>query len=414
VGIPLEQLEPGTVVKTPEVFKALGWDGPGAIFAGGDKKDLSYCGPFLIVSTKDLQMQRINWPLGALGKPVPIPEEFEPIECKELQTARKQQLLKTWQGMGHNYVSGTDPEFFIVDSKDQVIPASRFLQKKTASRQVYFDGLQAEIAPSAQGCLEQLSNGINALLVNALGNAQRIDPTARITARNAFQFTPLQMEKFTDADLQFRCSSSLNIYDDVAAAPSDPREYLWRFAGGHIHIGTGVRSAPVMKAIVRALDGIVGVAGVSLARNFDNPERRRMYGRAGEFRLPRHGLEYRVLSNFWMCSSLIFHLVFELARYAYRIGESGAFDCLYEGTEEEIRSCINHCDVQLAGKLIERNASLYDHIFRTIWHDGTRAPRKAMETLRNGLEVAVDRPEDVLNNWRISGLYAATWGRTFA
>ena len=413
MGIPIEQLEPGAAVKTPEMFRLLGWDSPSAIYAGGASLQNSYVWPHFLLQNKDSFIRR-NWPEGPNGYPAPLPAEFELVEDKKTKDALDALLGKSFRRelLSNYYSSGTDPEFFVVDSKGEVIAARNFLGDKKHNPSMYFDGLQAEFTTSGETCLEVLSNRINTGLNNVYGRAQNKFPGARIVAKNHFKFTPEQMKTFSDEDVRFRCSTSLNIYDDLGEVP-DAREYPWRFAGGHIHIGCQARHVPVIKAMVRALDGIVGVAGVSLARNWDSPERRKMYGRAGEFRLPKHGLEYRVLSNFWLCSPLIYHLVFEMTRYAYRIGEAGMFPALYKGAEEDIRNCINFCDVTLAGKLIEKNAPLYNNIFSYIWGTGTRSTKRAMDTLRNGLEAAVAQPDNVLENWRLVNSYPATWGRTF-
>jgi hypothetical protein len=402
VKVPLENLDPGACIETPAVFKALGWQSPTALYLGGDAVF-----PQFLLYHKGITSQA-QWPTGPRGLPAPQ-EEFEIVEDQTLTNLRKAQLAKGWQTLHYNYVSGADPEFFAVDVAGEVIPATSFLSSKKCSFAVFYDGLQAEIAPPAGNCLEVFSSNIEYGLQSAHNLLIRKHRDARITLRNAFQLSAAQMRSLTEEDLAFRCSTSMNIYNDGGELP-DPREYPWRFAGGHIHIGCGNRRAPVIRAMVRALDGILGVAAVSLARNWDTAERRRMYGRAGEFRLPKHGLEYRVLSNYWLCSPLIYHLTFELARYAYRIGESGAFDILYEGTEEEIRQCINRCDVGLALALIERNAPLYRRIFEQIWSRGQSA-KVAMDTLRGGLEVAVPNPDRIMENWREGHgtTYPCTW-----
>lgn len=407
MGLTVEELVPGQVIQTPEVFQALGWEHPSAIYLGVQDEL-----PYFALGSKRAEIAMVHYPIGPLGARLPIPE-FKLSGDKTLQKLRKAQLTKgNWATIRYSYASGTDPEFFVLDAKGKVIPARRFLPDKKAHKGSFFDGLQAEITPIATGCLQTFSSHLWQKLLDVQAYAQKFDSTARITSRNHFHFSSEEMASFTEEDLQFRCSTSLNIYDDAGELP-DAKQYPWRFAGGHLHIGCGRKSPAVLKEMVRALDAIVGVAGVSLARNFDTPERRRMYGRAGEFRVPKHGLEYRVLSNFWLCSPLIYHLVFELMRYAYRLGEAGALDAVYEASEEEIRHCINRCDVQLALKLIKRNEILYTNIFNTIWRGG-RASKKAMDTLYGGLEVAVKNPEDVLNNWRTSGSYPAEWGRTFA
>jgi hypothetical protein len=48
-------------------------------------------------------------------------------------------------------------------------------------------------------------------------------------------------------------------------------------------------------------------------------ERRENYGRAGEFRMPEHGLEYRTTSNFWLRDFSLMSFVFGMAHIAYEI-----------------------------------------------------------------------------------------------
>ena len=70
---------------------------------------------------------------------------------------------------------------------------------------------------------------------------------------------------------------------------------------------------------VKILDIVVGNTCVIMDRAPSQVERRKVYGRAGEYRLPAHGIEYRTLSNFWLRSYQLTHLVFSLARFAINI-----------------------------------------------------------------------------------------------
>ena len=51
-------------------------------------------------------------------------------------------------------------------------------------------------------------------------------------------------------------------------------------------------------------------------------ERRKVYGRAGEYRLPPHGLEYRTLGNFWLRAYPLMALVMGLTRIAVGVSYS--------------------------------------------------------------------------------------------
>jgi hypothetical protein len=64
----------------------------------------------------------------------------------------------------------------------------------------------------------------------------------------------------------------------------------FRTTGGHIHFGIGKRDDETVSRMVKALDAIIGVACVSLFDGIDDPRRRRMYGLAGEYRLPEYGV----------------------------------------------------------------------------------------------------------------------------
>ena len=70
--------------------------------------------------------------------------------------------------------------------------------------------------------------------------------------------------------------------------------------------------------LVPLLDIFVGNTAVLLDQTDKEGaiERRKHYGRAGEYRLPVYGLEYRTLSNFWLRSSHLMSFMMGLARFA--------------------------------------------------------------------------------------------------
>src|SRR5262249_21635736 len=145
--------------------------------------------------------------------------------------------------------------------------------------------------------------------------------------------------------VNFGCSPSINIYDDAPMGVADPRSYIYRFAGGHLHNGLGRLSDRTARRITVALDGILGVATVGMAEGIDNPIRRTVYGRAGEIRLPAHGIEYRVLSNFWLCHPAISMLVCEIFRLAIMMGMTDLYNQMWRADQNEVRRVINECDV---------------------------------------------------------------------
>lgn len=339
--------------------------------------------------------------------------------------------------------SGCDPEVFVLHEDGSLFPAWEFMPDEEAARQIakewmtaewnqsdtiykgavwqnpaasynpqrcpaYWDGAQAEFAPYAKNCLEALHYGTREGLKTVLAAARAKDPKAKLTLRNVVELPESTLKSADDKFIQFRCSQSYNIYGDPGDGVPNARNYKYRCAGGHIHIGYTRRfTASAIEQIVRSLDGILGVAGVSLAAGIDNPERRNTYGRAGEFRLPNHGLEYRVLSNFWLCHPAIAMLVFELARAATRMGESGLYNLCWDAGEQEIRDVINNCDVQGARNILTRNLPVLKAMLRGIWgqfasSEQLRMRKAAIHTIMNGIGAAVPEPMDIEKNWLLN------------
>ena len=115
------------------------------------------------------------------------------------------------------------------------------------------------------------------------------------------------------------CQPSLNLYGDNPIGV-DPSTYRFRAAGGHIHFGglpTGFRK----ERFIQALDVIVGNTSVLLDRSPLGAKRRETYGRAGEYRIQPHGVEYRTLTNFWLRSAPLIGLMLGLGRIAFNLIE---------------------------------------------------------------------------------------------
>lgn len=99
----------------------------------------------------------------------------------------------------------------------------------------------------------------------------------------------------------FGCSPDFDAYRHGAPAPKiDPRTIgRRRFAGGHIHLGYDFKIPPfVMASFCDATMGLM-----SITHGDVQGERRKLYGAAGRFRPTNYGMEYRVLSNYWVTHS---------------------------------------------------------------------------------------------------------------
>jgi hypothetical protein len=86
-----------------------------------------------------------------------------------------------------------------------------------------------------------------------------------------------------------------------------------RTAGGHVHVSWNDPNMKERKALVKAMDLFLGVPSVLM----DSDDRRRiLYGKAGAYRPKHYGVEYRVLSNFWIRSPRYMEWVFEQSQAA--------------------------------------------------------------------------------------------------
>lgn len=143
------------------------------------------------------------------------------------------------------------------------------------------------------------------------------------------------------------CSSSFNCW---ALCMNDKPDYSVtniRAAGGHIHCSyTNPNDEDSLK-LLRAFDLFLGVPSVILD---SDKNRREFYGKAGEFRMTRVGMEYRSLGNFWIADMELTKWVFESVNKAIEFVNAGK-----EFSDEDqlnIQAAINTSDKDLALELI--------------------------------------------------------------
>jgi hypothetical protein len=88
----------------------------------------------------------------------------------------------------------------------------------------------------------------------------------------------------------------------------------------------GNRAKEKYGKLIRLMDIFVGMASVPFDQDPLQVERRKHYGRAGEFRIKPYGIEYRTLSNFWLSHYVYVSMVYGLARQAISIAEYLGWD----------------------------------------------------------------------------------------
>jgi hypothetical protein len=233
---------------------------------------------------------------------------------------------------------GTDPELFLRSrSTGQIVGSEVVIPAEGLKRSVYHgapiivrDGVQVEIHPDYATCRESVAQSLHSGLTVLRDYLKNTNPDLDICYDTTVEVSEEQMSVLSHESQILGCMPSRNAYDSfhVESTPGFRR----RSAGGHFHIGlknlvlfekgAGECRPDLMsirERMVPLLDILVGNTAVLVDRDPLAAERRKMYGRAGEYRLPDHGLEYRTLSNFWLRDYKWFSFMSGLVRMAVSV-----------------------------------------------------------------------------------------------
>lgn len=241
---------------------------------------------------------------------------------------------------------GADPEFFF--GKDgEVIGSEKVLPKGgIGNGQIVIDGVQAEFNPIPSSCREGFAGNLRTCFLYL--NEQVKEKGVQATFAQTVEVTDKEMSTLSKESRRFGCAPSRNAYKEKnKIAIKDASKYRYRSAGGHLHLGVDNGDMVVWNTlqrhrdVVRLLDIIVGNTCVLIDRDPGNIERRKVYGKAGEYRTPAHGLEYRTLSNFWLRCYPLMSFVTALARFAVNVAYSPE-------AEKRILACVDMKDIKKA------------------------------------------------------------------
>lgn len=129
-------------------------------------------------------------------------------------------------------------------------------------------------------------------------------PEYNVVAKPTARFTEKYMKAQPKKALELGCDPDYNAWQEGAVNERPDQDLPMRTGAGHIHIGWTQVDDPCNPyhiadciEIVKQLDYYLGLASLFLDKD---KGRREMYGKAGAFRPKPYGVEYRVLSNFWL------------------------------------------------------------------------------------------------------------------
>jgi hypothetical protein len=111
-----------------------------------------------------------------------------------------------------------------------------------------------------------------------------------------------------------------------------------------------------------------------MLEGMEDPRRRIYYGRAGEYRTPPWGLEYRTPSSGILAHPILFHITMDLARIALYAGASAiGHNVLWKSREDDVRQAIDQYDVNMARKILKSNLKTLRYIiarkYSSIFYD---------------------------------------------
>ena len=363
-------LQPGDVVRLLKDWRSLGssaYHGTSSIPAGTVGIVIASC----LKPNKFIYMNTVKY--GTVN--------LSPINKFELLLPPfEREIIAPWEefkGNRGNCSTGSDPEVFALDSKGVVIPAWSYLKAKDKVNpqvlledryyaRAFYDGFQAEFTTIPGGCHDVLINDIRYGLREVLVAARKIDPKATLTHQCVVEVPFEMMQAASEDHVALGCAPSFNIYEgEEPLVIPQPKQLAIRFAGCHMHFSELLGQHALARTI-KALDKIAGVAMVSLFEGLEDERRRQFYGRAGEYRTPVHGIEWRVPSSAVLVHPVTTYLCFDLARWARAMGLEFSAN-RWEAEEDEVREVVNACDVKGARKILARNSEMLREITRRLY-----------------------------------------------
>ena len=149
--------------------------------------------------------------------------------------------------------------------------------------------------------------------------------------------------------LEFGCSSDINAWTEETNPKPEGDKTNLRTTGCHIHIGYDNPKTYISIELVKALDLFLGVPSVILDKD---TERRQLYGKAGSFRLTPYGVEYRVLSGYFIDNAALIGWMYDQTMEAIKfVNEEKTVD----NFNNAIVSCINNSNYKLAQEICAKN-----------------------------------------------------------
>lgn len=254
--------------------------------------------------------------------------------------------------MSKNIITiGADPEVFLVDLNNKVISAVGLIggtksEPKSIGDEgfsVQEDNILAEFNIPPATTKEEFIYNINHCKEYLTTLAELQGLKIDISASRMVDSDQLQSPEAR----AFSCTPDWNVYTQCENETIMPPKSL-RTAAGHIHIGYNDPNIDMTERIIFTMDMILGLESLKLDKD---TRRREVYGKAGDFRVTPFGLEYRVLSNFWIKNDSLISWAYDSVQKVMNIVQSNQDKKLTSMFKEDVKKAINTYDLELADQI---------------------------------------------------------------
>ncbi len=254
--------------------------------------------------------------------------------------------------MNHQFLLGADPECFVGDgtsvrsiigkiggTKEYPLPLP--LGEGFAVQE---DNVALEFNIPPSGSRAAFSGNIQKAL-DFLAQTVKDSHDLQLVKESAISFP--EEELMEPAALMFGCDPDFNAWTGKKNPRPKADDWKLRSCGGHVHIGHKMTQEKKM-LLGQACDLFLAVPSVL---QDDGELRKQLYGKAGAVRFKPYGMEYRVLSNYWIFDPKLSSWVYDAVERAIDFVEQGN---TLTTEEELITNCINKNNREVAAQLIDK------------------------------------------------------------
>jgi hypothetical protein len=263
-----------------------------------------------------------------------------------------------------NFTIGCDPEFFLREkTSGKLLSAIPYINgtknlpfKLPRGGNIQRDNVAVEIATDPANSSENFVNNIRCTLSEAI---KTLPINTEIVALASACFDEDQLNH--PEALAFGCDPDYDAWELKQNDHPCAVDNTFRSCGAHIHVGTDGNDGNEFLLdfegkfrMVKVMDCVHGIISSVLDSNKEAIDRRQLYGKPGAHRYKDYGIEYRVLSNYWLKSPVTVMMMYSLTRDALDIVRDGkAEELIAEMDEFQVRNTISNGDSMTAMKMIE-------------------------------------------------------------